>query len=125
MLPMRALPGSCGALKMTSEPMTITLTNEIHRMLPSRIRRKAGFRAGDQVEVQTSGGIVTLIPKLPAADDEYTPAQRRQIDVRLKEAKKGPFYGPFKDGNEIAAFLKALNPPKALAEKKSKVKPGR
>jgi len=45
--------------------------------------------------------------QLPAADDEYTPEQRRAIDARLHEAEKGPFYGPFKDGREIAAFLKA------------------
>ena len=43
----------------------------------------------------------------PNADDEYTAEQRRMIDARLREAEKGPFYGPFKDGAEIAAFLKA------------------
>jgi hypothetical protein len=45
--------------------------------------------------------------QFPAADDEYTPEQRQAIDARLREAEKGPFYGPFKDGDEIAAFLKA------------------
>jgi|HubBroStandDraft_4_1064222.scaffolds.fasta_scaffold446703_2 hypothetical protein len=39
------------------------------------------------------------------ADDEYTPAQRRLISARLDKAEKGPFYGPFKDGVEVAAFL--------------------
>lgn len=43
----------------------------------------------------------------PNADDEYTAEQRRMIDARLREAEKGPFYGPFKSGAEIAAFLKA------------------
>jgi hypothetical protein len=45
--------------------------------------------------------------QLPTADDEYTVEQRRIIDARLREAEKGPFYGPFKSGAEIAAFLKA------------------
>ena len=41
-----------------------------------------------------------------ANDPEYTPAQRRVIRARLDEAEKGPFYGPFKNGSEVAAFLK-------------------
>jgi hypothetical protein len=45
--------------------------------------------------------------QFPTADDEYTPEQRQTIDARLREAEKGPFYGPFKDGAEVAAFLKA------------------
>jgi hypothetical protein len=42
----------------------------------------------------------------PAADDQYTPEQRRSIGARLDVAEKGPFYGPFKNGTEVAAFLK-------------------
>jgi len=37
---------------------------------------------------------------------EYTPAQRRLIRARLDKAEKGPYYGPFKNGAEVAAFLK-------------------
>lgn len=61
---------------MSSGPMTITLTKEIRRILPAATRRKTGFRAGDQVEVKENGGVVTIIPKLPTADDEYSPKQR-------------------------------------------------
>ena len=49
------------------------------------------------------------------ADDEYTPAQRRAIVARSKAAEKGPFFGPFKSGEEVAAFLK----------KQSKLRPAR
>lgn len=28
------------------------------------------------------------------------------INARLDEAGKGPYYGPFKNGAEVAAFLK-------------------
>ena len=44
--------------------------------------------------------------KFPTADAEYTPRQRRAIDASLAEAEKGPYYGPFQSGAEIAAFMK-------------------
>ena len=99
--------------------MTITLTKEIRSILPPSVRRKAGFRAGDQVEIKDSGGIVTIIPKLPTADDEYTPEQRKIIDAQLDEAEKGPLHGPFSDGKEIASYLKGF---KAQRGGKSKTK---
>jgi bifunctional DNA-binding transcriptional regulator/antitoxin component of YhaV-PrlF toxin-antitoxin module len=70
------------------------------------VRRRAGFKPGDEVEFKAAGGVVTILPKLPSADDEYTPAQRRIIDARLYEAEKGPFYGPFSTVNEMVAHLK-------------------
>lgn len=91
---------------MSSKSVTMTLTSEIQRMLPPGVRRMAGFQAGDLVEVQTNGGIVTLIPKLPTADDEYTPAQRHMIKAELTEARKGPQHGPFKSAEEFATYFK-------------------
>jgi hypothetical protein len=44
--------------------------------------------------------------QFPTADNEYTPKQRRVLDASLTQAEKGPFYGPFKNGDEVAAFLK-------------------
>ena len=44
--------------------------------------------------------------KFPPADGEYTPEQRRRLDASLAESEKGPHYGPFKNGAEVAAFLK-------------------
>ncbi len=89
--------------------MTITLTKEIRSILPPSVRRKAGFRAGDQVEVKESGGIVHIIPKPPTADDEYTPEQRKTIDARLDQAeadiKAGRMHGPFETHGEMIRFL--------------------
>jgi hypothetical protein len=68
------------------------------------------------VEFRVSGGIINIIPSLPSADDEYTPAQRRAINAGIAEGRKGPYYGPFKSGAEVAAFLK---------EWKSKGKPAK
>ena len=68
--------------------------------------RNSRLKTGDRLEIKVSGGIINIIPELPTADDEYTPAQRRVIDARLAEARKGPYYGPFKNGAEVAAFLR-------------------
>ena len=86
--------------------MTITVKkNTTDLVVPSSIRRQAGIKAGDQVEFKVSGGIINIIPKLPAADDEYTPAQRRAIDAELREAEKGPYYGPFETADAAVKFL--------------------
>jgi AbrB family looped-hinge helix DNA binding protein len=91
--------------------MTVTLTHNHQIVLPPRIRRKAGFKVGDELEVKAVGGIVTIISKPPANDEnEYTPKQRRQIDARIAEAlddvKYGRLYGPFDTTEEMIASLK-------------------
>jgi hypothetical protein len=53
-----------------------------------------------------SGGIINIIPELPLADNDYTPAQRKVIDARLAEARKGPYHGPFDNADEAIRFLK-------------------
>ncbi len=61
-----------------------------------------GIKPGDRVAFKVPDNI---IPELPRADDEYTPAERRVIDARLAEARKGPYYGPFKTADEAITFL--------------------
>jgi len=91
--------------------MTITLTKELQSILPPSVRRKAGFRAGDQVEIKASGGIVHIIPKLRTADDEYTPEQRRVIDAQITEGlddlRKGRVSPRFDTVDEMLASLKS------------------
>ena len=67
--------------------------------------RRAGIKTGDRLEFHLSGGIINIIPKLPSADEEYTPAQRRAIDAQLKEAAKDPYYGPFDTADAAIKFL--------------------
>jgi AbrB family looped-hinge helix DNA binding protein len=81
--------------------------------LPMRVRAAIGVSDGDLVDVKASGGRIIVTPtvvidrsKFPNASFEYTSEQRRIIDSCLAEAQRGPFSGPFKDGAEIAAFLK-------------------
>jgi hypothetical protein len=61
--------------------MTIVINEKTRQLFTARVRRQAGLKLGDKLEVQVSGGVITLLPKLPSAADEYTPAQRRDIDA--------------------------------------------
>jgi hypothetical protein len=60
-------------------------------------------------EVKVSCGVTTNLPKLPTADDEYTPAQRsaihRGIAASEKDYREGRSYGRFKTHAEFIASL--------------------
>ena len=90
--------------------MTVVVTSKNELVVPRSVRRKAGIKTGDRVEFRVSGGVINIVPKLPSAGDEYTPAQRRAIDVRLKraldEVKKGHTAGPFDTAADMIASLK-------------------
>jgi hypothetical protein len=62
--------------------------------------------------------VITIIPKLPSAVDEYTPAQRRAIDARLDAARKGPYYGPFDSVGELLASIKGKKPQGGKAKRR-------
>jgi bifunctional DNA-binding transcriptional regulator/antitoxin component of YhaV-PrlF toxin-antitoxin module len=89
--------------------MTVALKNKSPVVVPNAALRRAGFKRGQELEVKASGGMITILPKLPPADDEYTPAQRRFIDARLKKAlqevKQGHTAGPFNTADEMIASL--------------------
>jgi AbrB family looped-hinge helix DNA binding protein len=84
--------------------MTVTVKPKTRLVVPSSVRRQAGIKAGDRLEFKVSGGVIAILPKLPAAS-EYTAEQRRIISARLAEAEKGPFHGPF-TAKQAAAFLR-------------------
>jgi len=86
--------------------MTVTIKSRTHLTVPPQIQRRAGIKTGDRVEFRVSGGIINIIPSLPSADDEYTPAQRRAIDARLAKAAKGPYHGPFESADDAIKFLR-------------------
>jgi bifunctional DNA-binding transcriptional regulator/antitoxin component of YhaV-PrlF toxin-antitoxin module len=90
-----------------TQNMSITVKNNaVGLVVPPSVRRRAGIKAGDRLEFKVSGGIMNIIPKLPSADDEYTPAQRRAIDAQLKDAAKGPYHGPFETADAAIKFLR-------------------
>jgi bifunctional DNA-binding transcriptional regulator/antitoxin component of YhaV-PrlF toxin-antitoxin module len=92
--------------------MTVAIKNDNKTPLvvPRAVRRKAGFKSGQELEIKASGGVITILPKFPNADDEYTPGQRRMIDARLKKALQevgeGHTAGPFNTADEMIASLK-------------------
>ena|SRR2546425_36368 len=89
--------------------MTIRVKNKAKLVVPTSVRRRAGIKAGDRLEFKVSGGVINIIPKLPTADDEYTPQQRRIIDARLaqsaEDVKQGRTYGPFDSADVAIKFL--------------------
>jgi AbrB family looped-hinge helix DNA binding protein len=85
--------------------MTITVSNKKELVVPQSVRRQAGIKSGDRLEFKVSGGIINIIPQPPLADD-YTPTQRKIIDARLAEARKGPYHGPFDNADDAIKFLK-------------------
>ena len=89
--------------------MTVTLKSKTPLTVPDQVRRRAGLKSGDKVEFKVSGGVITILPKCPTADDEYTPEQRRMIDAQLAEGladiKAGRVQGPFPSYKEFIASL--------------------
>ncbi|MDP8982441.1 MAG: AbrB/MazE/SpoVT family DNA-binding domain-containing protein [Acidobacteriota bacterium] len=90
--------------------MTITVKNETDLVVPPSVRRKAGIKAGDRLEIKASRGVITIVTKPDSAAQEYTPEQRRVIDrgiaQGLEDVRKGRVYGPF-SAPEAARFLRA------------------
>jgi antitoxin component of MazEF toxin-antitoxin module len=91
--------------------MTVAVKNKPPVVVPPAALRRAGFTSGQELEVKASDGVITILPKLPTADNEYTPAERRAIDRGIaaseKDYKEGRSYGPFKTHEAFVASLRA------------------
>ena len=97
--------------------MTVIVKNKADLMVPPSVQRRAGIKRGDQLEFKVSGGVITIIPKLPSADDEYTREQRLIIDAELDAAEKGPFHGPFNTADEMIVHMKGELKKRAATKK--------
>ena len=86
--------------------MGVVVSTKSELVVPRSVRQRAGLRSGQKVEFKVSGGVISIVPELPVADDEYTPAQRRVINARIQEARKGPYHGPFATAEEAIAFVR-------------------
>jgi len=100
--------------------MTVAVKNRAPVIVPPAALRRAGFTSGQELEVKASDGVITILPKLPAAtDDEYTPAERLAIDRGIaaseRDYEEGRSYGPFKTHE---AFVASLHAEKAKLRKK-------
>ncbi len=90
--------------------MTVTVNEKTRNIFPPGVRRRVGIKTGSQLEIRVSGSVVSFIPKLPAADDKYTPEQRRLIDAQLAEGlddiRRGRVSRRFDTVDEMLASLK-------------------
>lgn len=104
--------------------MTVAVKNN-HKtplVVPPSVRRQARFKSGQELEFTASSGVITIVPKLPSTDDEYTPEQRAVIDTQLAEGladvKAGRVHGPFSTHEEFIASLHKVA--RKLSRKKTK-----
>jgi len=49
--------------------MTVAIknNNKTPLVVPAYVRRRAGFKSGQELEFKASGGVITILPKLPSA----------------------------------------------------------
>jgi bifunctional DNA-binding transcriptional regulator/antitoxin component of YhaV-PrlF toxin-antitoxin module len=89
--------------------MTVTVKNKTPLVVPPSVRRQAGLKNGQQIEFKVVGGIISILPKLRAGDDDYTAEQRRIVDAQLApglaDVKAGRLSGPFSTHQEFIASL--------------------
>jgi bifunctional DNA-binding transcriptional regulator/antitoxin component of YhaV-PrlF toxin-antitoxin module len=89
--------------------MTVTVKNKTPLVVPPSVRRQAGLKSRQQIEFMVVGGVISIRPKLPAPDDEYTPEQHRIVDAQLAEGlsdvEAGRVHGPFSTHKEFIASL--------------------
>ena len=102
--------------------MTVAVKNKPPVVIPDAALKSAGFKRGQALEVKASGGVITILPKLPTADDEYTPDARRAVDAALlkglADIRAGRVRGPFTTHKE---FIDSLHKEvKRLSAKKTK-----
>jgi bifunctional DNA-binding transcriptional regulator/antitoxin component of YhaV-PrlF toxin-antitoxin module len=101
--------------------MTVTVKSKTPLVVPPAVRRRAGLKSGQEIEFKVSGGVITIIPRPPAADDECTPEQRRVIDARLAEGladiEAGRTLGPFDSADEMIAHMETRVAKRATARR--------
>jgi len=68
--------------------MTVTVKNKTPLVVPDQIRRRAGFKSGDELEFKVSAGGVTIHPKPAVARDDYTLAERAPSTAASPRAKR-------------------------------------
>jgi len=113
---------------MGAAVVTITVKDDaVGLVVPPSVRRRAGIKAGDQLEFQVSRRRITILAKPGVRDDEYTPGERRAIEREMAKGvgdiRKGRTCGPFNTVGEMAGSIEAYIKKSRRAAKRSK--PGR
>jgi bifunctional DNA-binding transcriptional regulator/antitoxin component of YhaV-PrlF toxin-antitoxin module len=70
--------------------MTVILKDKSPLIVPDDVRRRAGFRPGDQVEFKASRGVVTILTKrFGPTDDALTEEEEKKVRHALKQVREG------------------------------------
>jgi hypothetical protein len=91
--------------------MNVVVKNRIRTPLvvPPAVRRLAGHKNDEELEFRVSGDVITIRPKAPATEDQYTARQRRTVNARLAKAdadiKAGRVSNAFSDHDEFISAL--------------------
>ena len=76
----------------TENTMTAVVKSKTPLIVPDAVRRRAGFRPGDQVEFKVSRGTVTILPRrLVAQDpvDTLTTEEAKKVRHAMKQVREG------------------------------------
>jgi hypothetical protein len=108
--------------------MTVAVknNNKMPLVVPPAVRRKARFKSGQELEFRVSAGVITIVPRMPDKDGEYTPQQRRAIDTRVAEGladiKAGRTFGPFNSAGEMIAHMERRLSKRTSAKKTNRLR---
>ena len=70
--------------------MTAIVKRKSPLTVPLEVRRRAGFRPGDQVEFRASRGRVTILTKRSgSADETLTEDEAKKVRHALKQVREG------------------------------------
>ena len=115
---------------------TTKIQNKGQVTIPTHVREQAGLSKGDIVEFSYQRGKIVITPKLvidrsqfPNADGDYTPAQRKVIDLEitksLEDVNKGRTFGPFATADDMIASMKGELKKRSVFKKRSAHDDGR
>jgi bifunctional DNA-binding transcriptional regulator/antitoxin component of YhaV-PrlF toxin-antitoxin module len=100
--------------------ITVAVRNKPPVVVPAAALRRAGFKRGQVLEVRSTDGVVTIVPK---PDGEYTPAERRAIERDVAQSEKefaaGLGRGPW-TAQEFSASMEADIKKLRTAKRKAK-----
>lgn len=66
--------------------MTITVNEKTRELFPPRVRRQAGLKLGDELEVKVSGGVITLLRKPSMVVTEPPQKGRKRLLAKFTSA---------------------------------------
>jgi AbrB family looped-hinge helix DNA binding protein len=82
--------------------MTVTLKPKTEITVPKSIRRKAGFKPGEQVEFKVSGRTITIVPKQTQEErEDYIEAQDPAVQEAISESNADIAAGRIKPAEEL------------------------